>query len=435
MKKKNSKFSFEKLFASRRFTLVLSLLLAIVLWLYVINVVETEASDRITTQVNFDYNDVYTDLGLDIIEKPVVNVSVFVQGENRVIGGLSSQDIVVYPDYSAVNGEGEYKLSLVARKVNSLDDFDITGMSVDSVTVKFDKVSTQTFSITVNATGIQPAEGYYLDVAKAAPAEVTLTGPEADISRIARVVANVSLTEERTESALVTVPLTYLDENGEIITDANITADVTQVDVTIPILKMKEVPLTVDFTGVPSGFDPQQLKPELSESTVLIAGAASQVDQIESISAGIIDLSTFELGETVDLTIELPDGVKFVEDGVQNVTVSFDTTGYVTRTVTVTEFNIINKPANMEITIPTQRLTNVVLIGPEEELNELSPTSVVAQIAASSDHISVVRGQQNVPVRIVIPSSDSIFATGSYAVLCNITVDDTASSSSEEAES
>ena len=149
MKKKNSKFSFEKLFASRRFTLVLSLLLAIVLWLYVINVVETEASDRITTQVNFDYNDVYTDLGLDIIEKPVVNVSVFVQGENRVIGGLSSQDIVVYPDYSAVNGEGEYKLSLVARKVNSLDDFDITGMSVDSVTVKFDKVSTQTFSIKI----------------------------------------------------------------------------------------------------------------------------------------------------------------------------------------------------------------------------------------------------------------------------------------------
>lgn len=168
---------------------------------------------------------------------------------------------------------------------------------------------------------------------------------------------------------------------------------------------------------------------------MLIAGAASQVDQIESISAGIIDLSTFELGETVDLTIELPDGVKFVEDGVQNVTVSFDTTGYVTRTVTVTEFNIINKPANMEITIPTQRLTNVVLIGPEEELNELSPTSVVAQIDASSDNISVVRGQQNVPVRIVIPSSDSIFATGSYAVLCNITVDDTASSSSAEAES
>ena len=55
--------------------------------------------------------------------------------------------------------------------------------------------------------------------------------------------------------------------------------------------------------------------------------------------------------------------------------------------------------------------------------------------AAIDYNISVVRGQQNVPVRIVIPSSDSIFATGSYAVLCNITVDDTASSSSAEAES
>ena len=433
MKKKNSKFSIEAIFASRRFTIVLSLLLAIVLWLYVINVVETEASERINVQVNFDYNDVYSDLGLDIIEKPVVNVSVSVQGENRVVGGLTSQDIIVYPDYSSVTGAGEYKLSLVARKLNSLDDFNIIGLSVDTVSVTFDKVSTQTFSIAVNATGIRPADGYYLDVSKAAPSEVTLSGPEADIARVARVVANVSLTEERSESALVTVPLTYLDENGEVITDANITADVSQVDVTIPILKMKSVPLTIDFTGVPAGFDPEQLKPTLSESTVLIAGAASQVDQIESISAGIIDLTTFELGETVDLTIELPDGVKFVEDGVDHVTVSFDTTGYTTRTMTVTEFVIINQPSNMELTIPNARLANVQLIGPEEELEELAPTSVVAQIDASSDNISVVRGQQNVPVRIVIPSSGSIFATGSYGILCNITLDEAAASSASEA--
>ena len=430
MKKKNNKFSVEAMFASRRFTIVLSLLLSIVLWLYVINVVETEASDRITATVNFDYNDVYENLGLDIIEKPVVNVSVYVQGENRVVGGLSDQDIIIYPDYSSVNGAGEYQLPLVARKTNSLDDFNITGMSIGSVKVRFDKVTTQSFSITVNATGIQPADGYYLDVAKVAPSEVVLSGPEADIARIARVVANVSLTEERTESALVTVPLAYLDENGEVITDANITADVSQVDVTIPILKVKEVPLTISFAGVPAGFDPQQLKPELSESTVLIAGSSAQVDQIESISAGIIDLTTFELGETVQLTVVLPDGVKFVEDGVDKVTVSFDTTGYTTRTVTVTEFNIINKASNIDITIPTERLPNVQLIGPEEELIELAATSVVAQIDASSDTISVVKGQQNVPVSILIPSSDSIFATGAYAVLCNITVNESASSSS-----
>ena len=60
-----------------------------------------------------------------------------------------------------------------------------------------------------------------------------------------------------------------------------------------------------------------------------------------------------------------------------------------------------------------------MLIGPEEELEELSANNVIARINAEDFQVEV--GQENIPVQIVVPSSSHIFAVGSYTVQCAIT--------------
>ena len=150
-----------------------------------------------------------------------------------------------------------------------------------------------------------------------------------------------------------------------------------------------------------------------------MAGSAEQVDALESINAGYIDLAKLQLGTSVDLSIELPDGLRNI-DSVQKVTVSFNTMGLTTRTISVSEIRVVNAASGTTVTPSVGRINNMTLIGREDELAELSESSVVAQIDASPTNVSVTKGQQNMEVEIIVPGTETVFATGTYTVLCDI---------------
>ena len=76
------------------------------------------------------------------------------------------------------------------------------------------------------------------------------------------------------------------------------------------------------------------------------------------------------------------------------------------------------------VSFPTARVNNVTLIGKESELQTLASTSVVAQVDATPANISVMNGQQTMPVKIIVPGTQTVFATGSYTVLCEISTRD-----------
>ena len=88
--------------------------------------------------------------------------------------------------------------------------------------------------------------------------------------------------------------------------------------------------------------------------------------------------------------------------------------------MTVSQISVVNAPGDTAVTVTTRRLNDVTLVGPEEELNALSEANVVAQVDASAGNINVSKGQQSMPATIVVPGSDTVFATGSYEVLCDI---------------
>lgn len=414
-----------RLAGDKRVLALFSLLVAFFMWFVVISVVDPNQTVTVRyVPVNLDYNSAaYESYGLGIVEKPNMTVNVRVTGDGSVVGGLEAGDLLVYPDYSSVTGVGTYTLRLIVRRADTsiaAQQYEIEGIvSNNYITLTFDEMATKTFPVTVNVIGVEPAEGYFVDTPVASPAEVTLRGPESQMSQVDKVVANVALSGQRTESALATAQLEFWDKNGNVLTDTHITTDTEQVEVTIPVLKMKEVPITFEYTGVPQGYDTSVLGAQLSQETILIAGPAERVDALESVSAGFVDLTKFKLGETVTLSITLPEGIRNL-DALQSVDVTFDTYGFATRTVTVSKITVVNAPSDTTVTVTTRRLSDVTLVGPEDELDALSEANVVAQVDASASNINVSKGQQSMPVTIVVPGSSTVFATGSYEVLCDI---------------
>lgn len=407
---------------SRRFNIILSLVLAIGIWVIVAMYIDPEKTRVIEkVPVDFTYNSPsYTGQNLDIIDKPNVYVNINVEGDGYIIDALRPEDFTVYPSYTQVKGAGKYELMLNAKPVSGLT-FKVVSISPDFVSVQFDKVVSKKFPVTVIASGIETEAGYFMDVPVSAPTEITLTGPEAQVNSVAKVVANVTMSEKRKESVITNAALELQDKDGNVITDSNITMDAEQIEARIPILEEREIPIKVGFIGAPIGFDTSSLKMELSNEIIHVAGQTKLWDTFTELDAGYVDLTKFTMDGEYTFPITLPDG--FVNmDKLLSVTATFDTSKIATKVVAVSDIRVSGTmPAGLSLTLPDNaKVKNVVLAGPAEVLDEITPQSVVAQMNAQD--VALTNAKQNVPVQIIIPSSSQVFVIGSYTVLCDTQV-------------
>ena len=417
------KFKWEKLWGDRRFLLLLSLGIAVLLWLYVTMSVMPNTSTTLSgVPVDFDYDSAkYTTLGLDIVNEPSYTVDLSLSGDGSVLGAARASDFVVYPDYSSVKGAGSQTLNLNVKIINPDLENRVTATierGRRTVDVVFDTILTKTLPVTVQTSGLHIAEGYSLNKVSSSPSEITITGPSTEVSQVTAVVAPLSMEGELSESQLVQVPLEMRDANGKTLDLPYTTMEDNIVDVTVSVYKQVELPLVVNFINVPSYFDVNTLQYSLSQETLLVSGPERVVNNLTELSVGSFDLSTFSLDKDYQMNVELPDGIVSNEN-VSSVTLSFDTTGMSERSFNVSQISVINVPANYQVEVTTKRINNVVLVGPEEDLEQLSAGSIEARINAEDLQVAV--GTQTVAVQIQVPSNPRVFAIGTYTVTCNIT--------------
>lgn len=417
------KFKWEKLWGDRRFLLLLSLFIAILLWTYVTMVVmpntDTTLSD---VPVDFTYDSAkYTTLGLDIVNEPSYTVDLSLSGDGSVLGSASAADFVVYPDYSSVKGAGSQTLNLNVKIVNPDLENRVTATierGRRTVDVVFDTVLTKTLPVTVETGGLHIAEGYSLNRVSSSPSEIAVTGPSSEVSQVDSIVAPLSMETELSESQLVQVSLEMRDASGNTLDLPYTTMEDDIVDVTVSVYKQVELPLVVNFINVPSSFDVNTLQYSLSQESLMVSGPERVVNNLTELSVGSFDLSTFSLDKDYQMNVELPEGI-VSDENIRSVTLSFDTTDMTERSFNVSQISVINVPANYQIVPTTKRINNVVLVGPQEDLEQLSAGSIEARINAEDLQVAV--GTQTVAVQILVPSNPRVFAIGTYTVQCNIT--------------
>ena len=186
-------------------------------------------------------------------------------------------------------------------------------------------------------------------------------------------------------------------------------------EIGINIHKTKKVPVKIEYTGLPTNYDTTQLSPQLSVKEITIGGTPEQIAPVTEVTVGFIDMTKFEPGVPMTINVQLPEGLVNV-DNVQTIVVNFSTQQFDSKTVNVDDIRVINAQTGVQVTVTTEVISDVKLVGEKSELEELSAANIVAQVDASS--IEAKTGQVRVPVVILIPGSTSVFATGSYSALC-----------------
>ena len=258
-------FQIKKLLENKRFTVTLSIVLSFVLWLVIVtsqkSVIERPFSD-IPVTVNLD-NTFVSDNGMNIIgDISEQKFTVVVTGASYAVSSIKSGDITVYASAASVDAPGEYNLEVVASKSNPLADYQIKSVTPSNVKITFDYIDTKEFAIKAKAEGVTAKEGLIAESAIVSGTEkdtVTISGPRTVINKIDSVVAFAQVNKTLDVNETFDADLILYDTEGKELSAENLTLSAEKVKVTVPISKTKTVPIVVDFTNVPNGFNKESI--------------------------------------------------------------------------------------------------------------------------------------------------------------------------------
>lgn len=419
------KFSVNMLFNNDRFLLILSFVISFFIWTAVsASSGETVNYPVTSVPVTMELSEDAENDGLSVVSINGVSVDDFkttvkVKGNSVTVGSLTSSDIQVYgSNLGTIATSGSYNVTLLARQLGVKNNYDIISIDPSEVTVVVDRNVTKELAIdTSRINASSPAE-YYMGSPTLSEKNVIIRGPEQSVSKVAKAVVFVDIDNEITETTtLNNVEITLLDSDDNEIKDDSIVIDPITVDVTIPVLMKKTVPIVLGYENVPDVFDPTGFI-TLEPSEIEIAASADVLDFIDSITVGALDFSELSYGtSSKTFNIVMPEGVKNFNN-VEEVTVNFDFTNYLSKSFVISDFEFENIPEGLAANYSSYRSILVRVVGPASDISSLKASEVSAVI----DLTDAKSGTTDMPVNVRINKVTSCWVYGSYSV--NVTVGD-----------
>ena len=204
----------------------------------------------------------------------------------------------------------------VPIKVEALRYKEQLDIDTDNATVKItlEDLKSDQIPVTVKITG-KPAKGYAVSDETATPNLVSVSGPKSVIAQIDEIVATVDVTGLK-KDVTMTQNVKCYDSDGEEINQDRITLDTTKIKVQIHLSKTKTVKLAVKTKGKPaSGYTLGSI--DCKPKEIEITGNSDDLEAIDEIELATLDIgdSTKSVEKTIKASdVDLPDGIRFVED-------------------------------------------------------------------------------------------------------------------------
>lgn len=412
-------FNLRKLLGNKRFTVPFSLGLAFVLWLVItINqnpIIERSFSDM-TINVNLE-NTFASDKGMSIVDDiSTQKFTVVVRGASYAVSSIKSGDINVYASAASVDAPGEYNLDVMASKTNQLANYEILSVTPSTMKISFDYIDTKDFTIKPKTEGATAKDGLIAENGIVSGTEndtVTISGPRTVMNKISSVVALAKVNKTLDVSETFDADIVLYDEQGNQISDEHLTLSINKVKVTVPISKTKTVPVLVDFTNLPNGFDKNSISYSLNYSSVTVIGKPETVDKTESVTLSPIDLTAVSpTANSFDVSAKLPEGVRLV-DNIEYFNVKLNIDNYSQKVITVSDITCNGLGSGLKIQNIAE-IKNVRICGPKSVIKNIG--SAYAEIDLSGK----TAGQHSVEVNISFKENNNVWAIGTYTTTVSI---------------
>ncbi|MBO3443049.1 CdaR family protein [Clostridium sp. CCUG 7971] len=345
---------------------LISLLSAVVLWMYVMAVVdpeETKVFEDIPVQIN-NMNQL-ADKDLVIYPEVDLTADIAITGKLSSIQKLSRNDIHIYGQINKVEGsnstgEGTNQIYLKASVPGKVTHEFKSGVLV----VNLEKVVKEKRAIEVNLEG--RAKNNIEPVAMDKD-NVKVSGPRVLVKKVQKVVATLNVGDE-TNDFKKELSLVPVDENGKKVEGVHL--DFSNVTVNVKFLKQKTVPISVKFSGNSQAED--NLKNyTLSQETITIKGKKDIVDNINTISTKPVDLSSITGDISKDIYLEIPEGISAES---KFITIKLDAVKYISSNLTYTKEDVELRNLSDTIDMNKVKIPENIKVSVEHGDNLSAPT-------------------------------------------------------------
>ncbi len=398
---------------SRWVYILLSILLAIVFWAYIRAAVDPNGTATIhNVRVETTGNNVLTSQGLAVSEISPQVVELQVEGPNSARTNLirNRSGLYVRVDVSScVEGENTLRWREVWPENINYDD--LTAQR-STVTVKVEKLYTKSFDVQFQLEG-RVAEGYQMGTIAIEPEQVVVSGPVEQVNQVDKVVA-ILKAEELSERFAGDLPLTPLDKQGKPLNDLELTLSAETAYVVVPVVMMKEVPLTVNLLPGGGATEDDAVR-DIDPPTIVVSGSEEDLEGLEEISLGSISLSDVVGTNTFPRPINLDPSLTN-ESGLTTAQVTVTVDGLDTEVFPVTNIRTINAPEGYTVDIVTQSVL-VTVRGPAEELAKIDASQL--RIVADLTNVTTL-GTSQVPAQVRLDGTSTVGVINSYTISVNM---------------
>lgn len=408
--------------------IVISILVAIAMWLYV----DLErAPERTMTirdiPVEFSgENTTLADKNLMLLSGYDTTIDLKIRGPKRELVKMNRDNVRVIASTSSIDSVGVHQLDWTVSFPDGVvrTNVSVEKASLSQITVTVGELYTKEVPVECQVVG-EVAEGYFTGDVVLDPEVLTLRAQRDDLLNVSCAKLTVDISGA-TRSVVQTVDVQLYDYDGNPVENSNIRTNTSLIQAKVPVLTTREVELAVEFSGVP-GAAMNSIKCDITPKTVRLNGEADVLDSIDKLVLATLHVDDLELHQQNSYVVTPPDGTWLV-NGNEVATADITLEGIEEKSLTATSIEFDKLPSGLYAIAPDGGLT-VRLWGLSEEIEAVTAENlrVIADMSAVTG-----QGTVTVPVTVTISGFNDVTVRGTYEL--TVTVTDVAPTVPETAE-
>ena len=383
---------------SKILTAILSLILAIAIWAYVVTVVSPNSDVKYSNiPVSIQGEAQLHEMGYMVTDMDVTEVDLRLEGNRRDLEKLRSSDIRLTVDVSRNPSAGVHKLPFSIGFTGNADDsaFNILSKEPGTIRVTLEPRISKAIPVEIQYVGsvdnefMADKENVVKDIE-----QINIVGPQSEVDQIAKAVVSVDL-NGRNKTLSEAYSYAMCDEDGNLVNTKLVTADADQVNVTLKIVRVKEIKLVLTIVeGGGATIDNTEIT--ISPETIWVSGDDNLLEGLEQIELGTVDLGDISEDKSFTLPIKLPEGIND-ETGVTEASISIAFGDLAVKTLSVSNIEAINVPEGMKVDLLTKVL-EIQIRGPMDKLDALSEESIKVTVDFAGTDVGAVKMKADIVI-------------------------------------
>lgn len=401
---------------------IISLVVAVIVWVLVVNLTDPMGTQPYKNiQVKLVNTDVITENGktYEVLDNSNIISSVNIRASRTTLRELgdSPDSIVAIADFSKLSSDGtSVPIEITTSKYN--EKIDRIRTSDDTLYVKIENKKSIQIPIQTTTSG-EIESGYIVGNVTPSQNQVKISGPESVIDQIKTAKVDVQITGFTSDISTQAEVVLY-DSEGNTVAKKNLTMSADNVTVVAEILATKKVPVRYSPMGTPAEGYSLTGDSECSPENVVIAGPASLIDSVSSITIPSSELNVTGQTETLQTLVQLdeflPDEFRFADstyNGKATIKIYIEAHVEDNFVIDPHEIEVTGIPEGMNFEFAESQICEVYFTGLAQDMERVVAENLnckidFAKFMEENGIEEIEEGEYEVPIYLTVPQNLSM---------------------------